>query len=141
MAYIVDTNVVSELAKQQPNADAVRWLVAHEDQALLTAITIEEMRFGCLMLPDGKRKRKLSETIDRITDVYSSRTLPFDAAAAEQCAQLHVSAIKQGRTPSIEDLMIAALCICHDATLVTRNTKDFDYLGISTVNPFEPQRL
>lgn len=137
MRYVVDTNVVSELTKAQPNSTAVAWLSQHSDEALLTAITVEEMRFGCLMLPEGKRRTKLSETIDSIVDVYASRTLPFDASAAEECAQLHRLAISEGRSPAIEDLMIAAICVCHDAVLVTRNVRDFDYLGINLVNPFE----
>ncbi|HIS39243.1 MAG TPA: type II toxin-antitoxin system VapC family toxin [Candidatus Aphodovivens avistercoris] len=137
MRYVVDTNVVSELTKAQPNASAVAWISRHAADALLTAITIEEMRFGCLMLPEGKRRAKLSETIDRIVDVYASRILSFDAHAAEECARLHCLAIGKGRTPAIEDLMIAALCVCHDATLVTRNVRDFDCLGIEVLNPFE----
>lgn len=137
MRYVVDTNVVSELTKAQPDPTAVSWLSQHADDALLTAITVEEMRFGCLMLPEGRRRAKLSETIDNIVDVYASRTLSFDAHAAEECAKLHRLAIREGRPPAIEDLMIAAICVCHDAVLVTRNVRDFDYLGISLVNPFE----
>lgn len=137
MRYVVDTNVVSELTKAQPNPMAVSWLSQHAGDALLTAITVEEMRFGCLMLPEGKRRAKLSETIDNIVDVYASRTLSFDARAAEECAKLHRLAIREGRSPAIEDLMIAAICVCHDAVLVTCNVRDFDYLGINLVSPFE----
>ena len=137
MRYVVDTNVVSELTKAQPDPTAVAWLSQHSEEALLTAITVEEMRFGCLMLPEGRRRAKLSETIDSIVDVYASRTLSFDARAAEECARLHRFAIGAGRSPAVEDLMIAAICACHDAALVTRNVRDFDYLGNSLINPFE----
>lgn len=137
MIYIVDTNIISELVKRDPNASVLKWMENHSSSLYLTVVTIEEMRFGALMLPEGKRRAMLLETIDRIVDVYGSRTFSFDAQAAEECARLHCLAIKSGRTPTIEDLMIAAICLCHDAALVTRNVKDFDYLGIELVNPFE----
>lgn len=61
----------------------------------------------------------------------------FDARVALECARLHRRAIVAGRTSMIEESMIAAMCACRDATLATRNVKDFDYLGVRLVNPFE----
>ena len=137
MAYIVDTNVVSELTKKQPNLHVIEWLEEHSSELFLTVVTVEEMRFGCLMMPAGKRRDKLAETIDALVESYASRIFDFETHVAEECARLHAQAIEAGRTPTIEDLMIAALCVCHDAVLVTRNVRDFDYLGIEVVNPFE----
>ena len=132
MLYIADTNVISELVKKEPSPNVLGWCESHEDELALT-----EMHFGALMLPEGKRRTKLLETIAQIIDVYESRTFSFDARAALECARLHRKAIAAGRTPTIEDLMNAAICICQDATLATRNVRDFDYLGIRLVNPFE----
>ncbi len=137
MMYVVDTNVISELTKKEANRNVLTWLSAHDDELYLTSITIEEMRFGALMLAPGKRKTALSNTIEQIVEGYSHRTLSFDASAAEVCAHLHFEAIKKGRTPSIEDLMIAALCVTHDAVLVTRNVRDFSYLDIPLIDPFK----
>lgn len=137
MLYIADTNVISELVKKEPSPNVLGWCENHEGELALTVVTIEEMHFGALMLPEGKRRTKLLETIAQIIDVYESRTFSFDARAALECARLHRKAIAAGRTPTIEDLMIAAICICQDATLATRNVRDFDYLGIRLVNPFE----
>lgn len=137
MLYIADTNVISELVKKEPSPNVLGWCESHENELALTVVTIEEMHFGALMLPEGKRRTKLLETIAQIIDVYESRTFSFDARAVLECARLHRKAIAAGRTPTIEDLMIAAICICQDATLATRNVRDFDYLGIRLVNPFE----
>lgn len=136
MRYVVDTNVVSELAKRSPNEAVVLWFSAHAHDAYLTAITIEEMRFGCLMLPEGRRREALSRTIDVIIESYASKTLSFDGSAAKECARLHYQAIKSGRTPSIEDLMIAAIARSNHAAVVTRNVRDFSFLGIDVVDPF-----
>lgn len=137
MLYVADTNVVSELVKKEPSPSVLDWCENRKDELALTVVTIEEMHFGALMLPEGKRRAKLLETIDQIIDVYESRTFSFDAQAALECARLHRKAVAAGRTPTIEDLMIAAISVCQGATLATRNVKDFDYLGVRLVNPFE----
>lgn len=135
--YLVDTNVISEIAKKDPDAKALAWITEHDSELFLSSITIEEMRFGALALPKGKRRTQLQNTVDEIVATYESRIWVFDAAAAECCAEYHVSAISIGRTPTIEDLMIAAIATCHGATVVTRNIRDFDYLGVDTLNPFQ----
>ncbi len=137
MKYVADTNVVSELTKGVPNAAVMRWMAEHDQDLHLTSITVEEMCFGELMLPKGKRRSKLREIIDELVAGFASKIWVFDTPAAERCAALHRYAVASGRTPSIEDLMIAAICQEHGAALVTRNVKDFDYLGIEYVNPFE----
>ncbi len=82
MKYIVDTNVVSETMKREPNPDVMNWLSNHETKLFLTSITVEEMRFGQLMMPAGKRREKLRESIDSLITEYASKILAFDTAAA-----------------------------------------------------------
>ena len=137
MQYVVDTNVISELVKKERNYHVVEWIKQNDTNLNITAITIEEMKFGALLLPEGKRKNALVTAIDILLETYSSKTWAFDAQSAEICARLHQKAIANGRTPSIEDLMIAAITLGHEATLVTRNVKDFDYLNVPLVNPFK----
>lgn len=135
--YVVDTNVISELLKRQPDKRVMGWLDKHADELLLPSIAIEELRFGQLLLDEGKKSRALARGIDALVQGYASRILPFDTAAAEQCARYHEQAISCGRTPTIEDLMIAAICACEGHTLATRNVRDFSYLDLPVVNPFE----
>ena len=136
MKYIVDTNVVSELMKHEVNPQVIDWFHDREGSVYLTAITVKELHFGAMRLPEGKRKQRLQEAITAIVMDCADKTLSFDAFSGFLCAQLHCHAITSGRTPTIEDLMIAAICQRHSATLATRNTKDFDYLGIPLENPF-----
>lgn len=136
MAFLVDTNVVSELVKAEPAAEVIAWMEENGSKSFISSITIEELRFGVLFLPEGKRKRKLTGAIDLLIESYASSTWSFDALAAEQCAQFHAFAIQHGRTPAIEDLMIASIARCRDVPVVTRNVKDFSYLGVKVVNPF-----
>lgn len=139
MRYVADTNVVSELMKREPSPRVVDWLMDHEGQVYLTSVTVKELYFGMLRLPDGKRKRLLDEAISGIVMDCSHRTFSYDAFCGYLCAKLHSQAIADGHTPTIEDLMIAAICQRNDAVLLTRNVKDFAYLGIEVVNPFEPK--
>lgn len=137
MIYVADTNVVSELMKKTPSQNVVNWFYDREGLVYLTSITVEELYFGMLRLPAGKRKESLREAITAITMDCAGKTLPFDAYCGYLCATLRERAVASGRTPSIEDMMIAAICRRNDAVLATRNTKDFDYLGIALENPFQ----
>lgn len=136
-SYIVDTNVISESIKAKPNKAAIEWLSEHSRTLYLTSITIEELRFGELMMPKGKKRTALQEWIDSLIQQYSSSILDFDATAAEICATFHERAISAGFSPSIEDLMIASIAKTNDAVVVTRNVKDFEYLDVEVLNPFQ----
>lgn len=137
MNYIVDTNVVSELMRFRPSDKVIDWFYDHEGFVFLTSITVKELYFGMLRLPEGKRKERLRQAITGIVMDCSDKTYPFDSFSAYLCAELHDKALAQGRTPTIEDLMIASICKRNDCVLATRNIKDFDYLDIDVVNPFE----
>ena len=137
MKYVVDTNVVSELMKPVPSDNVIDWFQDHEGEVYLTAITVKELFYGMLRLPDGKRKTSLKEAMTAIVMDCADKTFAFDAYSGYLCATLHERAVKSGRTATIEDLMIAAICQRNDAILATRNMKDFDYLGIEVINPFE----
>ena len=124
MIYIADTNVVSELMKSDPTSNVIDWFQDHEGAVYLTAITVEELYFGMLSLPEGKRKRRLGEAITPIVMDCADKTLPFDAYCGYLCAQLHARATASGHTPTVEDLMIAAICQRNNAVLAraTRRT-------------------
>lgn len=136
MKYVADTNVVSELMKPQVSDAVVDWFQDNEGNVFLTSITVKELYFGMLRLPDGKRKERLREAITGIVMDCARKTFSFDAYSGFICAQLHEQALSQGRVPTVEDLMIAAICKRNECALATRNVKDFDYLGVDVINPF-----
>ena len=135
--YVVDTNVISESIKPSPNSAAISWLESNSKSLYLTSITIEELRFGALMMPKGKKRKVLEGWIDSLSQTFSRKILSFDIQAAEVCAKFHEKAISSGRTPTIEDLMIAAIAKCNGCIVVSRNVKDFEYLDIEVINPFD----
>lgn len=137
MKYLADTNVVSELMKPAPAEAVIDWLQDNEEQIFISAVTVKELYFGLFLLPDGRRKERLETAITGIVMDCSDKTLAFDAFSAYLCAELHAKAKTLGRVATVEDLMIASVALRNDAVLATRNVKDFDYLGIDCVNPFE----
>lgn len=137
MRYVVDTNVVSELMRPDPAPAVIDWFQDHPGQVYLTSVTIKELYYGVLRLPEGRRRERLAESLAAIVMDCSDKTLPFDAFSGYLCADLHRLAEECGRPSTIEDLMIASIALRNDATLVTRNVKDFDFLHIPLENPFE----
>lgn len=137
MDYLLDTNVVSEFCKKEPLPAVLLWLEEQSDNLFLSVISIEELKFGECMMPKGKRRNMLKEIIDNIIDSYSAKTLSFDANAAIICAEFHEISVSSGRSPHIEDLMIAAIAKAKNMTVATRNVKDFEYLPIQVFNPFK----
>ena len=140
MRYVADTNVVSELMNQKPNPDVIDWFYDHEGEVYLTAVTVKELYYGMLRLPDGKRKERLRQAITGIVMDCAGKTLSFDSYSAFLCAELHEKAVRTGRAASIEDLMLAAICARNDCVLATRNIKDFECMNIEIVNPFSPEQ-
>ena len=137
MKYVVDTNVISEIAKPKPSQRVIEWFWDHGDDAYLTTVNVEELYYGMLIMPDGKRKSRLKELLDAVVKDLAERTLPYDGFSAYLCATMRMEAKEAGRPGTIEDYMIASICKRHNAVLVTRNAKDFQHLGVEVVDPFE----
>jgi len=135
---VLDTNVLSELIRGRSEARVVEW-VDKQDVGMLaiTSITVAELLYGVARLADGARKAELSSAVhELVRDDFSGRVLAFDGLAAEHYAELVAERERQGRPVSIADAQIAAICRHHDATLATRNTRDFDSTGIGIVDPW-----
>lgn len=134
--FLLDTNLISEVCKKEPNEAVLNWLGQNATDLYLSVVTIEEMRFGQFMMPKGKKQAALKQMIDSLLETYATKMLSFDPHAAAQCAIFHEQAIFSGYSPSIEDLMIASIAHVNDLVVVTRNTRDFDYLDIELLDPF-----
>ncbi len=123
--------------KPVPEQKVLHWLRQHENESCICAVNIEELRFGLLLMPTGKRKFALAEDIEKVIVRFEDSLLPYGKLEAERCADFHALAIREGKTPALGDLMIAAIATTHSLTVATRNVKDFSYLPVKVVNPFE----
>lgn len=136
MSFLVDTNVFSEQAKPTPDPKVIAWLREHESQLYVSTITIGEIRRGIERLPDGEKKERLGQWLQKLCDCLQGRILGFNTSTAHVWGQLKAKWEREGVTIPSLDSQIAATASRHSLVLVTRNTDDFKRTGIKTLNPF-----
>jgi toxin FitB len=135
---VLDTNVISEVFRPQPDARVVWWLESLTGDVAITAITLAEVLAGLRRLPEGLRKSTLTLNIETALQPYKDTrsVLAFDAEAAGHYADVFAGREEAGLPISMADAQIAAICRAHTATCATRNTKDFARTGVELVNPW-----
>jgi hypothetical protein len=135
---ILDTNVLSEAVRPQPDEAVMRWLrFVPGDDLFTTAITEAEMRYGAARFPAGRNRREREAQIDHIFAVrFAGCILPFDSHAAQAFPHVILSMQKQGRSYSFSDAQIAAIALAHGATVATRNVGHFEHAGVQIFNPW-----
>lgn len=135
---ILDTNVLSEAVRPQPDEAVVRWLrFAPVDDLFTTAITEAEMRYGAARLPAGRNRREREAQINHIFAVrFAGCILPFDTCAALVFPNVILSMQKQRRSHSFPDAQIAAIALAHSAAVATRNVEHFEHSGVQIINPW-----
>jgi len=131
--YLLDTNIVSELRKRKPHGGVVAWLegVAN-DQIYISAVTLGELQAGIELTrrQDSARAREIELWLIEVASTH--QVLPMDGEAFREWARLMHRRPRQ----ILEDAMLAATARLHGLTLVTRNTRDFQGLGVPLLNPF-----
>ncbi len=132
---ILDTNVVSETVRTQPSPTVMRWLQGQSEALALTSITVGELLTGVRPLPPGRRRDGLLAAIEEVL-MRQAVILSYDEAAARVYAIMREKSRAVGRPLSVEDGMIAAIAAARGAALATRHVTDFDFLPITTVNPW-----
>lgn len=141
--FLLDTNVVSELMRQRPNARVVEWVERTPEELLhLSVITIGEVRKGIDLLDEGDPRRgALQAWLDHdLRQRFAGRWLSFDDAVAERWGQLEARAKRQRRTLPTIDAQLAATALHHSLTLVTRNAAHIRPTNVPLFNPWhDPQ--
>lgn len=139
MTTLLDTNVLSELLRAKPDPAVLAWFAAQPaDSLFVSAVTQAEMLHGARLLPAGKRRRQLEQSLEAMfNEDFAARVLPFDASAADQYATLAAERRRAGRPISQFDAQIAAIASSHRMALATRNVSDFEGCGLTLTNPWE----
>ena len=135
---ILDTNVVSELMKKEPDSAVENWTRRQPDESLyVTTITEAEILHGILLLAKGKRRTALEEAATGMfREDFDERVLPFDSPAARAYAEIAAVRSRAGRPISNFDAQIAAIARVNGATVSTRNVDDLEGCGVDLVNPW-----
>lgn len=136
MSYLLDTNVLSELRRKQPDANVVEWVEGRPPSTLyLSVLSVGEIRRGVEALAAGKRRTALLDWLE--TDLpafFSGRLLNVDLPVAERWGR--VLGASKWPLPAIDSLL-AATALHHGLTMVTHNARDFEIDGLETIDPWQ----
>ncbi len=139
LRYLADTNVISAIAPLQPSSLLSLWLEAHSDRLFLSAVTVAEIEEGIEKLRrvgSIKRAAALGDWLETLLHLYDTRILPFDVPVARLTGKLSDHARSQGQAPGFADIAIAATAQYHRLTVLTRNLRHFEPLGVNVIDPF-----
>jgi predicted nucleic acid-binding protein len=136
VAYLLDTNVISELRKSRPNANVLAWYQSQaQAAAYLSTLVLGEIRQGIERVRprDPRQADVLERWLAGLVSSYRRRILPVTIEVADQWGRMNAS-----HPPPTADGLMAATAIVHRLTFVTRNIVDVARTGVTVVNPFEP---
>lgn len=136
MSYLIDTNVLSELRRREPNAQVVAWMQARPRQSLyLSVLSLGEIRKGIEGVADAAFRPAWTDWLEvELRHYFVGRLLDVDTAVADRWGRVQAAS---GRSLPVIDGLLAATALQHDLSLVTRNTRDFEGLGIRLINPWQ----
>ena len=137
LRFLLDTNILSEPTKLSPNSQVIARLSENFRVVATAAVAYHELKFGCLIMPESRRKREMAEYIYESVEA----TLPilsYCETAANWHAEERARLRKLGNTPPHADGQIAAIAVANQLVLVTQNTKDFEsFQGLELENWFD----
>ena len=135
---LLDTNVISEALRRVPETRVVSWIDAQPLETLyLSAVTVAELRAGVALLPTGKRREYLHESLERrVLPLFIGRVLPFDLGATEAYADLTARARESGGAVATADGFIAAIALANGLIVATRDTSPFEAAAVRVINPW-----
>lgn len=141
MKYLVDTCVISELIKKQPNPKIVQWLAKVEESSLfMSVLTIGEIHKGIEKLPESRKKEKLHDWVRYdLEERFQNRILDFDLQTAVIWGRIQAHSELSGKAMPAIDGLIAATGLSYDLAVVTRNSTDMEISGVTLINPWEPE--
>lgn len=134
MTFLVDANVLCEPTRPKPDPGLVGWLTHNERDLAVDPVVLGEVRFGILLLPPSRRRRKLESWFKEV--VGQIHCVSWDAETGLRWAELLVHLRSIGRPMPIKDSLIAATALTHGLQLATRNRRDFEACGVELVDPF-----
>lgn len=138
---LIDTNVISELWRAEPNPEVLAWIDAQTVETLyLSTITVAELRFGLAAMPEGKRRTIYQERLEQdVLPTFAGRVLPFDLDASQAYADLMARARAGGLAIGKADGYIAATAKANGLMVAARDISPFEAAGLKIVNPWEAE--
>jgi len=134
--FLLDTNVISELTRENPEPKVLAFLEG-KDNLWLSSILIHKITYGLQLLPPGARRSRLSIMYASLLATFEDRVLTLDRTGAEWAAELRATARRAGYTLNLGDALVAGIARANSLALATRNVADFRPLDIEVIDPWE----
>jgi predicted nucleic acid-binding protein len=136
--FLLDTNVIFELIRPEPDDQVRRWIEETDESILfLSVLTLGEIRNGVQRLRSGQRRGRLESWLQvDLPSRFQGRLLPIDTAIADRWGRVSAIAAAKGKPVPVIDGLLATTAIHHNLTLVTRNNSDVSGTGVPTLNPW-----
>jgi toxin FitB len=136
--FLLDTNILSAVMGTRPAPEVANWMTRQPADLLFTAAVCQaEILSGITVLPKGRRREALElAALAMFREDFAGRILPFDMDAAVIYAEFFAMRRNAGRPAATADLMIASIARAHGASVVTRDTGDFEGCGLTLINPW-----
>lgn len=138
MSYLLDTCLLSELVRPEPEPAVLAWMAGcKEHELFVSAMTMAELHRGVGRLPESRRRGELTTWLAALEAGFEDRVLPFSQETARVWAAMVIRAEGQGKPMAAFDSVIAATALTHGLRLVTRNVRDFAFAGVGLLNPWD----
>jgi toxin FitB len=138
MNYLLDTCLISELAKSKPDENVVNWVLSENETGFyVSVLTFGELHKGIEKLPESKKKEELRNWVnDELKNRFQSRIIGIEMRISILWGKIQCIAEKKGTPMPAIDSLIAATALSHDLTVVTRNVSDMEQSGVRLLNPW-----
>jgi predicted nucleic acid-binding protein len=138
---LLDTNVLSAVMLDVPDAAVVEWLDTQPAESIwTTSVTVFEIQMGIELLTPSRRRRRLNDVFAQLlAEDLDGRVQFFDVAAALAAGAIAAGTRRLGRSVDLRDVQIAGIAASRRATVATRNVRHFEGAGVELVNPWEGQ--
>ncbi|GAA6622200.1 type II toxin-antitoxin system VapC family toxin [Scytonema sp. NUACC26] len=134
LKYLLDTNILSEAKRPQPNEKIMEKLKLYRQETATATVVLHEMLYGCLRLPLSKKRQDLEDYINNVI-LAQLPLFDYNLKAAQYHAQERARLSKVGKSPAFIDGQIASIAVTNDLILVTNNVIDFqDFDGLMIEN-------
>lgn len=135
MTFLVDTNVLSELMRANPDPQVLEWFKTHESDLLVDPIILGELQLGIMFLPAGRKRHELERWFMNLVSTIAC--VDWDRLVCLRWAKLAANARRKGFSLPVRDSMIAATALTHGLTVATRDVQVFRRAGLEVFDPFE----
>ena len=139
MAWLLDTNILSELRRPRPEPKVLAFVAAQPlEQLYISVVTLAELRFGIELVSEPSRRVALNDWLThRVRPMFDQRVLPITEEIMLKWRLLVEEGRKAGHTFSQPDLIIAATAVHYGFSVITRDRRDYDKANVPVLNPWD----